>query len=212
MAVREFEDSYGQGWRAWDVTPESIYPQTRAEDYLADCYRGGWIVFETLDGAQKRRLCPLPYAWEQRSVDELRRLLDAAEIIVPRPASAPRDAVITVDLPPNVPPEAAVRMPRLTGGDLDLAALGVVRSFVHPGGRVWSACLTDDGEGGPVVLRFVSGARTVDLQDWPPDWIDYSDTALAALVSGETADRDRPREASAEPNVPTERDVRRPEA
>src|SRR5687767_9303959 len=54
MSVREFRDDAGRRWRAWDIKPEEVRPVTRAEDYLADCYVTGWIVFETLSGSEKR--------------------------------------------------------------------------------------------------------------------------------------------------------------
>jgi hypothetical protein len=79
MAVREFVDEQGKSWRVWSILPESIQPLTRAEDYLEDRYRLGWLVFETSD--QKRRLCPFPHNWE--SVDELalRSLLRESEAV-----------------------------------------------------------------------------------------------------------------------------------
>ena len=45
MAVREFSDERGLAWRAWEIKPEAIHPQTKAEHYLADCYTLDWIVF-----------------------------------------------------------------------------------------------------------------------------------------------------------------------
>lgn len=182
MALREFMDSYGQRWRAWDVTPESIHPVTRSEDYLADCYRGGWLVFETPDGVQKRRLCPLPYGWEQRADPDLERLLDLAEIISPRPSAAGRDRTITVDLPPNVPPRAAREIPRTPAGDLDLRYLGVVRGFKAPDGRAWTARIVAEPGGDGAVLRFASGDRVKELREWPAGWIDCSAHDLARLL------------------------------
>lgn len=34
MAIREFSDATGRAWRAWHIRPESIHPQTKAEDYV----------------------------------------------------------------------------------------------------------------------------------------------------------------------------------
>src|SRR3954467_13159170 len=68
MAVREFTDEGGRAWRVWCILPEAIHPVTRAEDYLADCFQLGWLVFETTSGEEKRRLCPIPRDWED--VDE----------------------------------------------------------------------------------------------------------------------------------------------
>ena len=55
MAVREFTDSAGRAWRAWDVTPDELSPKTKDEDYLAQLYHTGWIVFET---RSRRRQAP----------------------------------------------------------------------------------------------------------------------------------------------------------
>ena len=56
MAVREFSDSIGRAWRAWDVTPDELNARTKDEDYLAQLYHTGWIVFETKAEDDKRRL------------------------------------------------------------------------------------------------------------------------------------------------------------
>ena len=53
MAVREFTDSKGREWRAWDVTPDDLNARTKDEDYLAKLYYTGWIVFETKSGDEK---------------------------------------------------------------------------------------------------------------------------------------------------------------
>src|SRR5688572_11725563 len=81
MPVREFKDDFGREWRAWDIKPQEIHPATKAEDYLADCYITGWIVFETVSGDQKRRLCPWPIRWMEESDAGLRQLLSMAEIV-----------------------------------------------------------------------------------------------------------------------------------
>ena len=55
MALREFTGPDGYRWKAWDVTAAQIHPKTRAEDYMRDL-ADGWIVFERVDGEEKRRL------------------------------------------------------------------------------------------------------------------------------------------------------------
>lgn len=90
MAVREFTDEHGVGWRAWDIRPEAIHPQTRAEDYLADCFTVGWIVFEAAGGNEKRRLCPWPTNWARASAAQLREMLARAERVPPRKLDAER--------------------------------------------------------------------------------------------------------------------------
>lgn len=61
--------------------------------------------------------------------------------------------------------------------------LGVVRSFFYPGGQVWRASIvgTDDGPT-PPVLRFASDTHTIDLFEWPPDWVDLSDVEMVELL------------------------------
>jgi hypothetical protein len=180
--VREFRDHHGRQWRAWEVRPEEIHPLTKAEDYLAECYRDGWIVFETMDGVDKRRLCPLPYGWQQRSDADLEHLLERADRL--RPVGGKRGRTLRpADLPPNVPPDIAPATPRTAEGSLDLRYLGVVRSFLYPGGQVWRAHVAVQGDSAaPPVLRFASDTHSIDLTEWPPEWVDLSDDELVALL------------------------------
>ena len=183
MAVRDFIDDDGRHWRAWEVTPESVHPQTRAEDYLADCYRAGWIVFETDDGEHKRRLCPPPYAWHERDDADLVGLLERAEVLRPRGGRRAPIPGLPADLPPSTPPEVVSQVPRDASGDVDMNMLNVVRSFHYPGGRVWAVGVVRFPEtGGSPVLRFVSGARSRDLPAWPAGWVDYTDQQLVDLL------------------------------
>jgi hypothetical protein len=167
----------------WEITPESVYPQTRVEDYLADCYRAGWVVFETLDGSEKRRLCPPPYAWQDHGERDLEAWLERAEIVLPRGIMREGPAPVPADLPPTVPPHLAAQVPRHATGDIDTSYLGVVRSFQYPGGGVWTVGVVRQPEGGEkVVLRFVSGVRAIHLAAWPKEWIDLSDASLVELL------------------------------
>lgn len=175
MPVREFADDQGRAWRAWAITPESIEPVTRGEDYLADCFVTGWIVFETLDGREKRRLCPWPMRWASMSDDELRGLLNKAELIS------------ALDLTARHTGSA-----RRVDGDAgwtdgrDITDTRVVRTFGYPGGRFWSVWVVMHPEdGGPPVLRFQAGARWIDLRRWPTNWADQPDTALVDLLRTE---------------------------
>ena len=183
VAVREFVDVAGRTWRAWEIQPEAIHPQTRAEDYLADCYETGWVVFETADGREKRRLCPYPRAWSTLSDADLTRLIDRAEIVPPVKHAQQRT---------TGGPAATGPSPRRGGDDVratastrpaDLTDLGVVRSFRYPRGRLWSVCVVQRPEsGGAAVLRFTAGARSIDLRQWPRDWPDYPDDRLVELL------------------------------
>lgn len=195
--MRDFMDHRGLQWRAWEVRPESIFPQTKAEDFLAECFKDGWLVFETLDGLHKRRLCPPPYAWDQRSDVDLAHLVDRAEILRPHGGRARRAAPPT-DLPPNVPPEIAATMPRDAEGNLDIRYLGVVRSFRYPGGQIWRAyVVAPDDTGTPPVLRFASDTHSIDLSEWPPEWVDLSDTQLGELLRVGESIQERRREEGA---------------
>ena len=193
MAVREFTDSGGREWRVWDVVPESIYPQTKAEDYLADMYRTGWLVFETKAEDEKRRLSEIPPGWSKLPDRALEALLRRAEVIPPlnlralgevrgeeaarRQERAAQRAQELADLPPvarsNVPEEERP----------DVTDLGVARTFRYPGGQFWTVCVLGHPEGGGTpVLRFTTGARDIDLRDWPKDWADYPDERLVELL------------------------------
>ena len=83
MALREFDGPGGFRWKAWDVTAGQIHPKTRAEDYMRDLAEG-WIVFERVDGEEKRRLCPYPADWQACSDGEVAELCQQAEIVKKR--------------------------------------------------------------------------------------------------------------------------------
>lgn len=178
MAVREFDDERGKRWRVWCITPEAIHPVTRAEDYLADCYQLGWLVFETTSGDDKRRLCPFPKAWESVGDQEIRDLLSKAEAVPTRKLSRERMTEQQLEAPTGV--TAAIQ------GDedpADLTDLTVVRSFRYPGGRLWTAAVANPvAGGGSTVLRFTAGARSIDLASWPRDWADLPDERLVDLL------------------------------
>lgn len=173
MAVREFNDAEGRSWRAWAITPESIEPVTRGEDYLADCFVTGWIVFETTNGSEKRRLCPWPMRWAEMSDDELRELLGRAEVTK------------TLDLTARQT-GSAHRAEEEGDGWTDgrgVSPSSTVRTFGYPGGRFWSVWVVmRPQDGGPPVLRFQAGARWIDLRRWPTNWADHTDEGLIGLL------------------------------
>ena len=155
MPVREFKDSAGVEWRAWEITPDAIAPPTRGEDYLADCYQLGWVVLETKTGDRRVRLCPIPRDWQRLSDESLEGLLRQGEVLPARTVS----------------------------GRGPMADMAFVRSFRYPGGRVWTVSLTPRPTAPDTrVLRFSAGARSVDVEDWPRDWADLPDEQLIAIL------------------------------
>jgi hypothetical protein len=185
MALREFTDRRGVEWKVWDITPERLHPSTRVGDYLQG-FVDGWLVFETADGRDKRRLYPVPVNWEELTVEALDLLCERAESVKggggrPRPSS-PREMVAE-----DAPHDPAVASER-----------PAARTFLYPGGRVWTVAeqyiQLRNRMGEPLdartVLRFTSGMRTLDLLAWPSDWASYSDDELSELL-GRAFPRDR---------------------
>lgn len=179
MAVREFVDQQGKTWRVWCILPESIHPITRAEDYLADCYQLGWLVFERTSGDEKRRLCPFPLNWDTADESTLRSLLAQSEPVRRRR----RSTEVTIDREVLRAAAPTIEVDDATHDAADLTDLSVVRTFRYPGGRVWSAAIAphSDIALGPV-LRFTAGARTIDLVRYPGDWPDLPDDSLIDLL------------------------------
>ena len=180
MAVREFVDEGGRAWRVWCILPESIHPVTRAEDYLADCYQLGWLVFETTAGDEKRRLCPYPREWESADQQSLRALLGQSEMVRRRRSSGDKAAADEEILRSSAP---GVEVDDASEDKPDLTDLTVVRTFRYPGGRVWTAAIAthSDVAAGPV-LRFTAGARSIDLERFPREWPDLPEERMIELL------------------------------
>ena len=102
MGYRVFRDSQGTEWQAWDVVPQlterrntdrrvRVAPvehadRRRAPDrrvikgrrpFLTAGLDGGWLCFE--NGAEKRRLTPIPDNWTRASTAELESYCRAAK-------------------------------------------------------------------------------------------------------------------------------------
>ena len=84
MSVREFRDSQGREWRAWDVVPDNLNTRIKNEDFLAALNYTGWIVFETRTASEKRRLYPIPKGWSELPDTELQSLVEKAERVPER--------------------------------------------------------------------------------------------------------------------------------
>jgi len=169
----------------------------------------GWIVFETKAGDDKRRLYPIPKGWAQLPDAELAVLLQKAEVVPHRKLRTEKDArgqaaadeirraadfsQQAVEEPERAQTFAREETP-------DVTDLSASRTFRYPGGRIWVVSVMQDPGSAPV-LRFMAGAREIDLHDWPKDWVDYSDEQLVLLLR-----RAAPRAGSAPvPNAPRRR-------
>lgn len=173
MALREFTASDGRQWRVWDVTPETMHPTTRTEDFLAP-YLEGWLVFESFDGSAKCRLHPIPRGWSEAPDEELEEMLHRSESIRGERISGPHGRAAI---------EEAAAQNMGVRGDGSPGA----RTFRYPGGRHWSVAewsSAHSGEPGATrkVLRFTAGARSLDLAEWPSGWQSYTDDQLAQLL------------------------------
>ena len=83
MATRDFTDSKGVAWKAWDVTPTHLHPITRAEAYM-EPWAGGWLAFECAN--EKRRLAaPYPANWAECDLERLELLCKAATVVGAEP-------------------------------------------------------------------------------------------------------------------------------
>jgi hypothetical protein len=220
MALREFSDEHGRRWRAWDILPDQLHPSTRVEDYMQG-FVDGWLAFESIDGAERARLTPVPIRWHEGSEEQMRALLARAERGGPRRPRASRsggaDAGDAASRPTGERGESewSGSWPALSAERGLSAPPGTMRTFRYPGGRFWSvyehvAELPSPGAAGAtrprVVLRFTSGSRALDLLAWPADWFEHSDEELAELLW-----RAFPRSAAASaPDAPRRRRGDRP--
>jgi hypothetical protein len=186
-------DGRGREWRVWDVRPDDLNPRTKDEDYLAQLYYTGWMVFESKSGDDKRRLYPIPRGWDELPDAELDVLLQKAEIVPPRKlrtekratgdaAAKAVDAAVQFAEKAVESPQQVRDVPREETPDV--TDLAVLRTFRYPGGRIWAVCVIPHpaGAGHPPVLQFAAGARQINLENWPKDWADYPNEELVNLL------------------------------
>jgi hypothetical protein len=105
MALREFADSSGQVWQAWDTHPKGVGHLSKGESAFTrfvantakregkepttvrDQYAEGWLTFKL--ASDRRRLTPIPDGWELADDATLLRYLglasDSPEVPLPRP-------------------------------------------------------------------------------------------------------------------------------
>ena len=191
MAVREFSDTTGTSWRAWNITPDSSPPAREARTAYTDLHDAGWIVFETPDGREKRRLCPYPDQWATMSDAELLQLLVQASTVrrsrLALGHAGPEAEAHPAD--PNDPDSPALSARLSVAPDASATISGAIsvdfratRSFRYPGGRLWTVRVARVGDEGIQVLRFTAGVRSLDLAQWPSDWATFETDGLVALI------------------------------
>ena len=74
VTQRIFDDIRGRRWRVFAVHPSATTIESGA---LPESFRDGWLSFES--GDEKRRVAPIPPAWEELPMDELQLLCHRAE-------------------------------------------------------------------------------------------------------------------------------------
>lgn len=72
MTLREFTDSEGVTWRVWSSTP---HKRVTFDQRLQE----GWLTFESTTG--RKRLAPIPQAWEEAPAERLELMCRAAELV-----------------------------------------------------------------------------------------------------------------------------------
>lgn len=75
--VREFTDDSGSPWRAWPVIPGLTRASASGRNFLGS-FQEGWICFEAIGSAARRRLPRRQTSWASVTDDELQRLLAQA--------------------------------------------------------------------------------------------------------------------------------------
>jgi hypothetical protein len=76
--LREFTDSQGNEWRVWDVNPVLHANPVHARKAFPRVPQG-WLCFES--AAERRRLSPIPEAWETCTESMLAEFCVAAELV-----------------------------------------------------------------------------------------------------------------------------------
>ena len=92
MAHREFIDSHGIQWEVWTVFPEYAERRRAAQPTTAPAvdrrarsefrvplgsqWADGWLCFKS--NFEKRRLAPVPAAWDEMPDQDLERLCQSA--------------------------------------------------------------------------------------------------------------------------------------
>jgi hypothetical protein len=179
-----------------------MHPLTVVEQFMAD-YREGWLCFES--ATSRRRLIGYPADWAESSDAELWDLCEKAELVQRR---RPKGGRMEAEGP------AASQTP---SAEHPAFGLNAVRTFVSTSGRRWTArtvTLPSPRADEPErrVLRFSSSDLTLDVYDWPANWLELDEGSLARLaLEGRPAGSEPPAPPSARrPEPPGRRGDRTP--
>ena len=88
MAMREFVDGNGVGWRVWSVAIDQVYSQGVRLGTLGEL-QDGWLCFEA--PSERRRLTGYPTDWFRMTDEDLVGLLSKATPVLRRRPSGPVD-------------------------------------------------------------------------------------------------------------------------
>ena len=79
MALRVFTDPEGRSWQVWNVLPGPQIGFERTVSQLPPEMTDGWLCFES--PREKRRLAPIPAAWEFDHPSRLEELCSQAAVV-----------------------------------------------------------------------------------------------------------------------------------
>ena len=71
--IRDFIDADGRLWHVWEVPAEQLSARARPRAYAGE-FEGGWLAFESGDGAERRRLPGYPREWREMTNDRIEDL------------------------------------------------------------------------------------------------------------------------------------------
>ena len=104
--VRDFVDATGRAWHVWEVPPEQLSARSRPGAYAGE-YETGWLAFESVDGAERRRLPHYPREWRELDTDAIEALCrDARPVTRRRRPDLERSAGADAEREERDPPPA----------------------------------------------------------------------------------------------------------
>ena len=81
--IRDFVDADGKVWHVWEVPAEQLSARARPGTYAGE-FEGGWLAFESGDGAERRRLPGYPRDWHRLPNERIEALCREALPVLKR--------------------------------------------------------------------------------------------------------------------------------